>query len=538
MPSMADNPGIEGGVLDGENYWYRGLGRFESDKGYSSAGAPSIGATLARMNPIGAAAAGTTGDGDVISHLGTDWFAGSGNFYKATTLLGTPSGGKVMLVVGGVAVTAGLDRPSTGFSAAASGAASSKLNGSYSVVISGYRSTTGAFSTHSLASAVLTVKNKKITVTLPTGGNIPTGTTHWVIGGTRRGFGSSGPWYRITTIALTDIAAGTATVDVEWFDGELGELMPIDFDPSPGSVSFVAALGNCIIAIQNDGTIRPTYIGRPEAFPPGYTSRLASAEAPSAVKGRSTDGVIYVATANSLSAIIFSGNDITPVLPRGIWENTGFANSNSFCLVEDQIYGMAGSGPVRTQGGEAPDRTFADPVNKYFLANGWNSSNTVVVFAPDNNAVYFAKGTVCVPFMLAGAGAGRWSTPITIPSVTSGVTVGGTGYLSSGGTLYALDRSGGTAGTGRIRSAFRGDNVYKVLRYLRLAASGTGTAKVFGNLSTVSPIITQAHTGPHGSLGKYNQKAIRSYSFEYTAGGAGQVFYQAELDVLRERAHY
>lgn len=498
-PSQSARPPIEGTVIDGANCLPRGPGLWKPYRGYTSFGSPAMGAAANPTMVSASVPSGMTGGGTVTRHAQVPWAAGSGTAIEGATVLGAVSG-QLMVYVGGTLVAAGLAAPAAP-TIADSGVASGKLNGSYAISLVAYRNTTGALSSTSPMSAALSVRNKKIRITFPAA---PTGATHWIIYGTRRGFGSVGPTFRVTTIALTAIAVGTATFDAEWFDGELGEISPIDYDPPPSGVTHCAGLGGSMVAIGPLGRVSPSIVGRSEAFPASFVTFLPSREGVTGVTARGTDGIVYVATANSLNALLVSGSDLTPVLPRGIWENTGFASGSAFCLVEDQIYGMAGGGPVRTHGGSEPDRSFAAPILQYMLDNGWSSANTVVVYAPDNHVVYFASGTKCLMYFLAGEEEGTWSTPVDVPSVTSGVTVSGVGYVSSGSTLYSLDKAGGTTGTAFMTFPYYGDDRFKTLRYFKMdTASGVtadllnyGTGTSFGSPFPISISAPQSNWAP------------------------------------------
>jgi hypothetical protein len=548
FPSAGDFPGPAGIVRDGSGAWFRGPDNWRSDKGYTSSGSPTIAAAATPIMVSNGVPSGVTGGGTVTRHALVPWAAGSGTAVEGATTLGSVSG-QLMIYVGGTLVAAGLSAPAsvTAPVIADSGVTGTKLSGSYSIALVAYRSTTGAVSNRSLPSNVVSVKNKLIRVTFPA---VPTGATHWIIYGSRRGFGSVGPWFRITSLALTALPVGTysvgTTFDVEWFDGELGELAPINYDPPPSSgVSHCVGMGGSMCALGPNGRISPSIVAKPEAYPVDFVTFIGSREAITSVTGRSTDGIAYVATANSLNVLITSGSDLTPVIPRGIWENTGFASGSAFTLVGRDIYGMAGSGPVRTHGDADPDQSFAAPVLQYMLDNGWTSANTIVVHAPDNHCVYFAKGTICLAYMLAGEEAGYWSTPITIPSATAGVTVGGVGYIASGATLYSLDKSGGTAaGSWFLQGPYQGAGEYldndKTLIYFKAASANNVTADLFdyatgASLGTPFPLSI---TAPHGTgWTPLNFVNVRGYALKVSGTGTNQRFRHATLDLLIEEMH-
>ena len=351
QPALGDI--IPGTYRTGSNIWVRGKGWIRSDRGTSSGGSAG---PVAPIMVTGGVAAGMTGGGTVTDAFSTTWFAGLGSAYKNGLLLGA-SPGSLMLMVSGSAVAAGLSKPSTPTFALSPTVSSKFTGGTWSVAVAAYRSTTGAISSRSAPSAVISASNVKGRITFP---SAPTGATHWLVYGSRRSFGSVGPWFRVTSI--DPIAVGTATADVDWFDGELGDLAPITNDPPPACTHCVA-LGGVMVVFTATGEIYPSKGGYPESYDITQRSNLAAREPGTGVSARGADGGAYVATANSLSLVMLSGSELTPVFPRGVWETIGFAHGNAFCVLEDgQLYGMSGQrGAVRTQGTAAPATSWKLP---------------------------------------------------------------------------------------------------------------------------------------------------------------------------------
>lgn len=412
---------------------YKGLGMWKKgqtwmvDKGttsVSSSGSP----VYAQI--VDSAVAGMTGNGNVCSMFLTYWFAGTGNAVRAGSVIGAGTG-FLNLVVGGVAVAAGLSTPSAP-TFAATATASSKFNGVYACGVVAVRVTSGAMSNVSLRSAVISVKNLKGLITFPAA---PTGATHWLIYGTAKGQGTVGVLRKVTTIA--PVAVGTATLAVEWVDGELGDLAPITNDPPP-ACTHCFPLGGVMCVVSSGGMIYPSKVAQPEAYDVGQAVRLASGEAPVGITARGSDGGVFVGTRNSISLVVATGSDAAPVLPRGVFENVGIANGNAMCWVHDTLYVFSSKGGlVRTHGGTEPDSSFAIPQLKFFRDNGFTGSNTILVHDEDNGAVLVCSGSVAVPFMIATE---DWSTPIPLPgSARAGIALNGAGLVDVGGTLYTLN---------------------------------------------------------------------------------------------------
>lgn len=436
FPDQPALRGIPNTVIDGENAWLNGS-LWVSDRGPSSLGASG---TVSDLQLVGDQHGGVRGVGNIWRAFATTWFTGEA--YVNGLLIGN-SPGALSLLVGGTPTTAGLSVPGTPGLAAS--ATAGRVNGAVSVVVQAFRQTSGARSSRSAGSATVTVQNKKVIVTFPVGAGIPTGTTHWIIGGSIRGV-PGGPWYRLTNVAIVPV--GTLTAEIDFVNGDLGALMAINYDVPP-ACTHCAGLGGVMLALGT-GTggygVRPSIVGQPEAFPLEYGFDLPVRAAITGVQP-GIDGIVLVSTANGLMGLLLSGSTSAPIIPRVIFGNVGFARSNAFCSVYDQIYGMSSeAGAVRTNGGsENPDSTFSFPVQRYFKRNGFTSASTVVVFDQLHDAVIFASGRRAVPYMRA---SGRWSTPIVLPSsisgsFTAGIAYNGMAALQVGGNVYSLDTAGG-----------------------------------------------------------------------------------------------
>jgi len=394
---------------------------------------------LSPLVVAGGQVAGMTGGfGTVTDHASATWFAGAGNAVKNNVVLGA-SAGRLYLMSSGVAVEAGLDAITGAPQIDANGAASTKgLQGTYSLRLAPFRLSTGAKGNAGPASSAVAVNKKKVRVLVWP--STVTGQTHWGLYLTRRGLGLVGPHFLLRIITL---AEAIPNYEIDFADNELTSLAPFA-SGKPPACTHCAGLGPMMLAIgaRNGYNIAPSLFNLPEEYDVAHETSLASKESVTGVTGRASDGILYVSTRNSLSAVVMSGNDFLPVLVRGIWENTGFAHGNGFTLVENEIYGMSGKrGPVRTQGSDAPDKSFAIPVLEYMKASGFTAANTHVASDFDNDCVYYASGNRALPFMRS---LGVWSTPIILPgTVTGAVTINGMGLLQVGSNLFALDANTG-----------------------------------------------------------------------------------------------
>lgn len=507
-------------VKDGSNAWFHD-GQWYSDQ---ETGVGSASGGVSDLQIIEDQLAGCSGIGNLWSAFSTVFFTGAA--FRAGAAIGSV-GTTLSLLVGGSPVAAGLATPAAPTFVAS--ATSGRLSGAYSVVVQAFRQTTGALSSRSAPSATISPVNKKGTVTFPAA---PSGTTHWVISGSFRGV-PQGPWFRLSNVAIVPVA--TPSIEIDWVNGELSDEAEINFDPPP-ACTHVAALGACVMALGT-GTggygVRPSIIAKPEAFPPEFAFDLP-VRAPITGVQPGIDGVVMVSTRNGLMALLLSGSSITPVLPRVVFGNIGFARSNSWCAVYDQIYGLSNqAGAVRTQGSENPDSSFARPVQRYLMNNGFTSANSVVVYDQAHDAVIFASGTKALPYMRA---SGVWSAPITLPgTVTAGVSFNGLAHLQIGTSTVTLDQ-GAAGGSWFLRSPYVGVagghalNVKRLREWYATAGSGV-TIDLLKDRSgsTIGGLFPYTISAPHGALGarvKKSSRYFRSLALKVSGSTGNQTFEQ------------
>lgn len=485
-------PGLPNTLKEVKNCWKRGQ-IWVSDRGAASAGSSGNAVYLTNVN---AGYGGMTTNGSLFYHLSKYWSAGTGNAVRNGVVL-FAGNGKLRLD----GVDAGLDQPSAP-DFAATATASTKFNGTYSVRVCAFRTTTGAVSNPSPPSPVISVKNKKGLITFPA---VPTGATHWLIFGTLRGRGLLGPHYRVTSIAAEPVA--TATKEVDWIDGDLGDL-PSFTNDKPPSCTHAFVLGGILCVVSSTGILYPSKINLPEAYDITQAVRIPSGEAVVGVTGRGTEGGMIIGTRDSICLAVATGSDIASVLIRGIFENTGIGHGNGFCWAFDTLYGMSNTGtPFRSQGSEYPDSSFAQPVIKRMKDLGFTGTNTIVVHDQRNGCVLFASGSIAMPFMLDSQ---EWSGDITVPAtVAAGVAYNGQGLLDCGGTLYALDANGGNPSGGwSLQSPYQpcAPSPYthhsKTLRYSKTASDSAVVVDFLKNLSasSVGGVYPHTTTPPHDNF--------------------------------------
>jgi hypothetical protein len=525
--------GIDGTIIDGENVWIRGYDRTVSDTGPTLFGA-SGGGGLAPLVVAGGQIAGLTGGyGSVTSHNNTDWFAGLGSAYKNGVLLGA-SAGRLYLMSGGVPLEAGLDATTGAPVIDANGSASSKgLSGTYSVRLAPFRLGTGAKGNAGPASNIVAVNGKKIRIN--SWASTVTGQTHWGIYLSFRGYGLVGPHFRYKIITL---AEAVTNYEIDFYDNELTSLAPFTSGKCP-ACTHCAGLGPMMLGIGTYGGygVSPSLFNLPEEFDPAHTTFLAKKEAVTGV-GSGSDGSLVVATRNSLSGLVMSGNDFMPVLVRGIWENVGFAHGNGFTIFEDNIMGMAGRGPVMSQGAEVPDTTFATPVMKWLKANGFTAQNTHVCHDYNNNCFFLCSGNYALPYM---RGRRIWSTPVRLSGAATGaVTIEGQGLVQIGGNLYSLNTANGGStwyaqGVQTLKTHHR-----KTARYWHGSGNAVLTIDIMANKGASVKTLTQE--AGHSKLKKFVKKKdgsgndIKSLGVKVSGTTGGQEFEFGELTYLHEPA--
>ncbi len=543
FPSQNPINGLEGTCIDGLNAWLHG-DVFRSDRG-ALQGDQTVGAhplmLVGDTSEFNDSSFGGMdgGLGTVTSHLGLVWFAGLGNACINNAVIGA-SAGSLYVIVNEQAIPVGLGAPTEAPGFEPSSTPSSKFTGgSWSVALAKFRPLTGAVSNRTPPSVTIAVTNLKGHLTLPA--DPEDGTTAWLVYGSRRNFGGIGPWFRATNI--DPIPVGTAVdsplLDIDWLDGELGDLAPLLNDPPPrNDVTHCVALGAVMVAITRFGMCHPSGVGQPEAYDPGLAVKVPSGEAPTGVTSRGTDGVVFIATANSLNALVLSGATDIPVLPRGIWESTGFAHGNAFCLAHNEIYGYSGM-PVRTQGTEAPDTSFAIPVERYMTDSGFTRENTFVVFDERNHAVLFCSGALALPYMMR---EGRWSVPIALPgTVTACVARKGQANLNIGNHLYTLDTANGGS-SWFLQSPYQGPaGRLWTLQGYRATAQNNLTHDILKDLgqTSVGGRFPLAHTAPHGSppVTKF-QRFVRSAAVRISGTTGDQTYHDSTISGVVEPAEH
>lgn len=467
-PNCAILKGVPDCVIAGQNLWARGKGVFVSSKGFGSAVATSGG-----VNPllnVGSGYGGLTGGGSVTQAFasGVYFFAGVGMLYVNGVPIGAVSGGTVTIYTGSAVVQAGLTIP--GAPTIADSGAAGRNNGSYSIAVTAIRSITGGESTVSFSSNTVSVSNHGIKITVLPG--FPSGADKVGIYVTKRGFGDIGPYFHLYDVlkSTVDAAIGTGGYVIQipgsstpgWIDAQLGDLAPLDFNVPPActhcfSINSVIVAAGC----YGGAGLSPSYPNKPEAYPVSFVLFIPGGGTITMVKGSGIEGAVLVGTASSLNLITASQSTISPLNVRPIWPTTGISSANQICSIAGELYAWVGQrGPIRDTLGSESDpgeeaTSFAEPVMNFFSANGYNASNTTVVYDPAADAVWYLKGSVGIAYIRY---LRQWSTGMTLPAnIITAVTDTVNGrvlFSDTAGNLYQPET--GTGSSWNLITQFQG----------------------------------------------------------------------------------
>ena len=525
---------VPGSFIEGLNVILRGLGLPESvGPALLTGGLTGAAFSMLVGNTVGGIGSGTVvmGPGGDIYAVGSGTAFGAGSSFTAQSYL--------QFRRGGVLYVAGLNAPGAGSIAtpAPVDLNSTKVSGSYSVKFTKRRTQTGIESNSGPVSNVVNTKasdniNKQLKITLPGSG----GETHDVFGlyVTPRNYGAIGPHYWFNDIpvawngspAITGLTA-TGSPGIFYLDINDSDLDPQTRPPTdhfyPPTGAFFFFLGNVAVIVGTFGGtgVSPSIPGIYEAFPPTYTTFLP--EPPLGVKGRATDGWVYILCRNSLNACILSGSEITPIVTRTIWPETGVANGNAAAMVGGGLYVWSGPnmGALRTNGdSNEPDSSFAKPVQSYFRDNGWGS-NVVVGYSPEDDGVVYCNGSTALVYHRA---LDAWSSPISLGMTpVSAVTYQGSCYLSDGAAMYRFGAGGGVISwnlTPVWDDADEPQN-YKIIETLQGSGSNGILVELLKNLSG-SAVESMSLNGTHSSPKKTYIKNVRSFTVKFSGTSAGQ----------------
>lgn len=414
--------------------------------------------------------------------------------------------------------TAGLNVP-TAPTVAVTPTASTISSGTTSVRIHYVRSTTGARSRASTASAVLVVDGKKVRVTIA-GADLTyaasVGIDRLGIDVPAWGFGSTGPHYQYTEIAISSLTtvdgvANSYELDYSSTDLVGKDLAPID-DFTPPAAVFAVALMDVVglIGCYGDTTTGVTAAAPgsaiavslplfPESYPPD--SLLILPEPPVGVLSRASDGFCFVGCANSMHALTYTGGRIALKL-QTVWSSTGIAAQHNMCIADGgRLYVFAGQ-PARLKTSDEPDTEFGDRVLDDMAA--WVQADVIVGWDSKTKFVVYGHGQTLIPFNVQTE---EWSTPLDLSALITGnlcacVTVGNALLLATndGTTVRLYNWIGGAGTTWEVYSGehFTADEAAEAFR-MQIAGRFDSvtyalTAKIFRNGDRSTAVTTKTVT--------------------------------------------
>jgi hypothetical protein len=445
--------------------------------------------------------------------------------------------------------TAGLSQP-TAPTLAVTPTTSIIMSGTYSAVIWFVRSATGGRSRRSTPSAVVVNSGFKMRLTVA-GADLTTASTNGYdrigIGVTAAGFGSTGPHYEESEIAissLTTVDTVANSVELEWADGSLvgQDLAPI-LDYPPPAAPFAAALEDVVAVIgcygdlasgvstTNPGTAiavsLPVFI---ESFPPD--SLLFLPAPPKGVLSRASDGYVFIGGEGYVAALLYTGGR-NPLSLRVIWPTTGIQAAGNWFLGEGgRLYAAtAKRGLVRINESGEPETDFAKDVTDDTA--GWTMANVVGGYDADHNRDVFGHAQTLLCF---NPQREKWDTPVDLSTKITGnlcacVPVSGGLLLAAndGTTIRLYTFNSGTGMTWEVYGETHlSDDVQSQLFQAEIAGrfdtTNNLTFKIFSN-GDASPVlnktITPSRTGRlHLPTQKPNVRGCKSHQI-YLSQAAG-----------------
>ena len=495
------------------------------------------------------------------------WFIGDGYLlFNGNRLTGNPQATTTLRFIlfqsggynSGQIFTAGMPIPDA--VTVAESSTSGKLNGTYSVRATAIRSSTGAESSASVQSSIVTCTNKKIDVTFPAA--VGNGHDQWGLYVTPTNRGASGPHLALPPTMTgetpasfvkesTVAAAPGRTLSFDWYDGDIvgGDLAPISNGiPPQGTHAF--ALEGCMavvgcyagpdgVTIARPGSmIAVSRAGFPEAFPADIDHLLALPEPPTCVLARQAGGYVYVAGPNSLSVVRYTGaTNRAPLSLSVLWPDVGLANQNNGVLADGVLYGYSAvKGIVRIDSDGNPDYTFSAAVAKEL--EGIPASAVMTGYDPSTNHVVWGYTYGGVSRLICfNKSWNVWSTPIEFESLVNPPPAPAeikSMYTDNGQLFIVLDTSeddytvwkfnAGAGSSWKLRSAWRDGGYPETNKTLTKVLTATGnnsnnpsTIKIYTNLSeTVKDYETYTSSGSpeHLRRKRLNLKNAKTFSVE------------------------
>jgi hypothetical protein len=523
--------GVPGSLIDGLNLLLAGNGKIFTARG--AAASTASGAPRPSMN-VKSTYGGVSNYGTLASFYNVFLVAGSGTVTLTGSSLGTVSNALAINTSGGL-VLAGIPAPGAP-TVSATPVVSGSIVGAYSLALTAVRvlgNVTGE-SSRGTPSATVYLSNKKFAVTgwpaIPTG--CDASRDKWGLYFPFRGFPTQGPWRHLMDVPMNTPASVGSPYLIDFTDGLLGHLAPLDHDPPP-TAHFLFTIDNVVTVVGPGGQLNPSVPLQPDAFPPDKTVFLARGEDVTSCRGAGASGRIALACANSLHEVFSSGSDdISPIISIPRWPSVGFTGASSWCFVGDIIFGMSSVGPVLGTLDDQPDNAFANDVMSYFEENGWTSANTVAGYDPKTKSGILIKDAIGLPFSFTNR---KWSTPYQFPgNVATAVTVGNQLLCDIGGTMYIYE--GGAASPPSFHGTFAWQDdsspFLKTLVRVRAASDTQITIQPLTDLSVTPAVSSFTSEAQHGVHKRLNIRDLTSLTFKFSGTGAHKTIDPLRVQVI------
>ena len=307
--------------------------------------------------------------------------------------------------------------------------------------------------------------------------------------------------------------------NVEWYDGELGELYSIDNFPPPPSL-FVESVNDHLLFVsclgKPDSSGNPTAPGpgvavakpnNPEAASPAAYAFVTPASDIVGVKVgkvgvRAQDSGVFFLAQDGISFGRFVDSDVSPLVidPAG---SVGVSHNGSAAFAYDYLYAFSGSGLVRTVDGQNIENEFSQDVStdltalykgRVFVGFDPLGKRIVVFHSNDRQGSMGGWQTRAWSFNLQ---ANTWNTPVSLGDGIDDFTVCGVAtvnqrlfMVTTDGKVWQWD-TGGSGQSGYLAvnwDDFGNADVEKFVRGVKVDGAISGKIRLYTNETIIGPL--------------------------------------------------
>lgn len=356
--------------------------------------------------------------------------------------------------------------PPTGFTVAQGAAGSKDMpTGDYPIRLSKKRR---GFSGYGNASepqiATITVAGSKVSITLPAF-DTAQGQTAWIIWAPK--IATLGNVEKVYGFH-SEVASQSTTIEIEWFDEDLKELLTFDND-APPVAQFVLTLSDYLMVAGCDGQpdgsgqtttpgpgVAASKLNNPEAFSPAFRATMSGGELINGVHvGAQANSVeqeivkAYLTSENTMQILLVDKNSaaVNPIDIRPSWQY-GFEHYASAVMAEGDFYGYTGGTLARAVGiSDQRDVRFSTRVRsvlKLFKPGrtfvGWDPYGKYVVVVHSQHGQQSGKWySIGLSYQVEDD---AWSPPVRLGDTSADFIV--CGRATVGGRLYLVTTDGKT----------------------------------------------------------------------------------------------